>query len=325
MNAVSGTSSTDVWAVGDVGGSPPYIMHWDGAAWTSTIPEEMNATLYDVEAITPTDAWAVGAVLGPNHQTLTMHWDGAAWTVVDSPSPGFISNDLLAVAAVASDDVWAAGLYGPPEGGTLPLFLHWDGTSWTRVPEAPGLLGGAIQALDVVSSTDIWAVGYRGLSDFGLELLTERWNGTEWEIVRTPNIGGDDSADLKSVAAASADDAWAVGTNYSIGPVSIHWTGVRWREVAVEGNGPLNGVGAIAGNDVWAVGGAYDGGLDEFVPVTQRWDGRRWTRLQTPSPGLGSGFTAIDVVAPDEIWAVGSQSAQLATYPLTMRSRGVCG
>jgi hypothetical protein len=329
LDGVSGTSSTDVWAVGDVGGSPPYIIHWDGSTWTQTVQSEIDGSLLDVEAISPTDAWAVGHLSGADARTLVEHWDGTAWTVVDSPSPGFIYNHLTAVSAVAPNDVWAAGIYGPPEGGTQPLFLHWDGTSWTQFPEPDGtrLHGASIHALEVVSASEVWAVGYRGVADppLGLQPLVERWNGTQWEIVRTPNAHGEASSYLNAVAAVSSDDVWAVGTNNDGYPIAFRWNGGRWRQVALGGGtGVFNGVGAVAADDVWAVGSTYDFGEARYIPTSAHWDGGRWKSVPAPRPGLGSGFGAMDVVSAGEIWAVGTQDAQTASYPLTMRSRGMC-
>src|SRR5205809_1193661 len=76
-SGVSGTSSTDVWAVGAIVGPPgePIIRHWDGTRWQRVAQERVgDGELTSVAAISPTDAWAVGPY-GPQG-TLTMHWDG---------------------------------------------------------------------------------------------------------------------------------------------------------------------------------------------------------------------------------------------------------
>src|SRR5438552_1638119 len=164
LHSVSGTSTTDVWAVGDTTGTPPIIEHWNGASWKESTQSGINGTLGSVSAITPTDAWAVGYQFQGATPTLTEHWDGTAWRRVTSPNPGS-QDELHGSVAIASDDVWAAGQYLVPDGSTIqPLYLHWDGTTWSHVPEAPGLTdGGIIVRMAATSSSDVWAVGYVGL------------------------------------------------------------------------------------------------------------------------------------------------------------------
>jgi hypothetical protein len=75
-----------------------------------------------VTAISPTNAWAVGAydaVATPGRatpdETLIEHWNGKSWTVQKSPNPGGSgnNNDLYDVAAASPSDVWAVGFEGP--------------------------------------------------------------------------------------------------------------------------------------------------------------------------------------------------------------------
>ncbi len=134
LQGVSGTSSTDVWAVGHAGFDvPPIILHWDGTAWTAAPQQPVDAWLLNVAAVAPADAWAVGyrPTEGGDHP-LAMHWDGTVWRVV--PVPDFpLGGRLLDVSALSSTDVWAVGYYETIE-DIPPLTIHWDGTSWTQVP-----------------------------------------------------------------------------------------------------------------------------------------------------------------------------------------------
>lgn len=128
LYGVDASAPDDVWAVGFFSGSTgsrALTMHWDGAEWTAMpSPNESPAydTLYAVKVIGPNDAWAVGQSAGPNipPQPLTLHWDGTEWSKVRGPNlnqgqSGYVGyTALLAVDAVASDDVWTVGYY---EGG----------------------------------------------------------------------------------------------------------------------------------------------------------------------------------------------------------------
>lgn len=62
-------------------------------------------------------------------RTLAYHWNGRTWQRVTTPNPAGTSsgNELAAVAARATNDVWAAGGDGGyPEAS---LVLHWNGST----------------------------------------------------------------------------------------------------------------------------------------------------------------------------------------------------
>jgi hypothetical protein len=141
LRAIAATSDTDIWVTGFSFGGPPVIMHFDGQQFR-VVPfptSDKTASLGEVAAIAPADAWVVGAAsdgtTGPG-ETLTAHWDGKVWTVV--PSPDLTKNDgLVAVAAISPTDVWAAGCApcGADTGiGQVFLIEHWDGRRWTINP-----------------------------------------------------------------------------------------------------------------------------------------------------------------------------------------------
>lgn len=68
-----------------------------------------------VAAVSASNVWTVGyAIPSPStgvKQTLTEQWNGTSWNVVKSPSDGTgtVGNDLLGVAAITTNNVWAAG------------------------------------------------------------------------------------------------------------------------------------------------------------------------------------------------------------------------
>ena len=128
-HGVSATSPTDAWAVGYQYDSSDRQLtiaeHWDGIRWSivpTPNPGSANTCgdttyagnmLFAVGALASTDVWAVGQICTySNAKTLTEHWDGNAWTVIPSPNePGLNASTLVAVTAVASNDVWAVGNY----------------------------------------------------------------------------------------------------------------------------------------------------------------------------------------------------------------------
>lgn len=76
-----GTSSNDVWAVGEKG----LALHWDGSSWTPR-PTGTAANLYGVWAAAPDDVWLVGGSptsAGPTDMLL--HYDGVAFAPIAPP------------------------------------------------------------------------------------------------------------------------------------------------------------------------------------------------------------------------------------------------
>jgi hypothetical protein len=218
---VSGSSSSDVWTVGyswpDV--IHPLVEHWNGTAW-SQIPAPDgaggNGLFYGVEAISNSDAWAVGFqdLSFSDFQPLVEHWDGTSWRVVPTPLLAGNDNFLSSVAASSSSDVWAVGRYRPDDALDVPLTMHWDGNAWHQV-SAPseGDQGSLLADVHANSPTDVWAVGRSFSStDPVYEPFSLHWDGTEWSLQR-PVVPQAQPAALFSVAATSAKDIWAVGSS----------------------------------------------------------------------------------------------------------------
>jgi hypothetical protein len=226
LSAVAATSADNAWAVGnwsipeDAGGGPGHtvIVHWDGTAWTHVPSPNPGSDSYlaGVAATSPANAWAVGRSANPkaanSAKTLILHWDGTAWTRVPSPSPG-PSSALYGVAATSPTDAWAVGgsLGTNPDGSTSgkTLILHWDGTTWTRVPSPSPRPHSGLFSVAATSPTDAWAVGIP-YTNTGTKSLIEHWDGTTWTRVPTPNPNSDSY--LSAVAATSPANAWAVGS-----------------------------------------------------------------------------------------------------------------
>ncbi len=273
LEAVSAGSSNDVWAVG---GFSTY--HWDGSNWKEVPNSALTeyGEFHAVVAISQDDAWAVGSSQKPSGKESTHieHWNGKQWSIVPSPNPssgdngptstGF--NYLTAVAAVSSNDVWAAGTYRKNDGRYQALTLHWDGVRWNTIttPELPN--HSYLTAITAISREDVWAVGNlttdvsHGPNSPGSSLIMH-WNGMQWRIVQSPISKL--RTQLRGVAARSTNDVWVVGTIYdNIFPKSltVHWDGRQWNVVPSPNPSHnanyLYGVAAAPppASDVWAIG-----------------------------------------------------------------------
>ncbi len=117
---------------------------------------------------------------------------------------------------------------------------------------------------------------------------------------------------LNGVTALSPTNAWAVGYRFVSGhhlrPLIEHWDGTKWSRQAspnrTEVGTDVLAASALSPKDVWAVGTAYGrrGTRDTLV---DHWDGHRWTRIPSPSPGKQASLFAVDAVTSRNVWAVG--------------------
>jgi hypothetical protein len=153
LHGVSGTSSADVWAVGETS-SFPLIEHWDGTRWSivRSFRPDRESTLNGVAAISATDAWAVGFTGITPDRAFAEQWSAdGKWHWPNQPRPHY---QLQAVAG-SSDDVWMVGI-----AGIEALVEHWDGASFAVVPVDGWSDWSSLEAVDVLPSGEAWAVGW---------------------------------------------------------------------------------------------------------------------------------------------------------------------
>ena len=124
LTAVSEVSADDVWASGYEGNVDdqnfdlPYMLHWNGTAWSLVkVPNHgtEGTFLRGTTALSATDVWGVGTTLQADGGSLTMteHFNGSAWSAAPSLDPGQAAavpdNGLDAAASPGGGLVWAVG------------------------------------------------------------------------------------------------------------------------------------------------------------------------------------------------------------------------
>ena len=162
-----------------------------------------TSTLPSPTAATPQPAATATSICDPS------------WKVVHSPNASSGYSILNGVSVLSADDVWAVGAYGGSNYGTL--IEHWNGNHWEIVPSPDNGFTPVLNAVDAVSANDIWAVGYYGPGYYGGRALAMHWNGFDWSMFPVPYPGVSSPDDpptslLYGLAAVSANDVWAVGT-----------------------------------------------------------------------------------------------------------------
>lgn len=284
-------------------------------AWRSAA--KFKGDLSAVDAVSATDAWAVGGAL-------TLHWNGRAWSKVAAGPVATAS--LGSVKVFSRTNAWAVGSYCVASCSTNDatfgaLVLHWNGAKWSRVviPEPAGTVESALVGVAGVSPANLWAVGEYH-TNAGAGTLAVHWNGTKWSRFAAPSPGADGQTYIYGMGAGSGTSAWAVG-EYIDGSnadrtLMLHWNGKAWSKTTSPNPGGKNGVNrleavtTLSGANAWAVG-TYCVRLCEGAPVNERtlvvhWNGKAWSKVTSPSPGKrGTFLDAASAVSGTVAWAAG--------------------
>ena len=201
LNDVTALSSTDVWAVGQVGTRPLYE-HWDGTRWRAIVAEREGA-LSAVDGTSGRNVWAVGAQ-GLRSRTihdlrsLAMRWNGTRWQEVPDPQDvgdegGTVVNGVDVLSAA---EVWGMRADYP---------ARWDGRRWRgfAVSNEPARVD--YEDVAAVGPDDVWGVG----EAYYKFPVVVHWDGHVWKLRRTPfdrRLGS-----LRRLSVVSSSEIWAAG------------------------------------------------------------------------------------------------------------------
>jgi len=201
--------------------------------------------------------------------------------------------------------------------------MHWNGTTWTRVPSPSPGTDSQITGLAAASDGSAWAVGNTFSRTSTTSPLILHWNGTAWTLVPNPSPAG---SFLDSVATASDGSAWAVGytgTGTSVRMLMLRWNGTAWTRVPSPYPGPgaaLSGATALSGSDVWAVGGTRTSAL------ILRWNGQMWSATvgslsPAAAPASSPASTVVSSPAPSGVSSPVSSPAPAAVSSPALPAR----
>jgi hypothetical protein len=286
----------DLWALGGAtnGSAPyPYILHMDGAQWTSMPGPSFTQTVsqtYGLDVLkvfSQNDIWAGGGIyywsgnpVSSSTSGLVVHWDGEAWTTVLS---GTVGGAITGIGGTTSSDMWAVGNVPQSQVGGQPIILHWNGKKWTDY-SPPDEGASALNDVVALAEDNVWMVG------------DSVWHWDGKTVSQDLTEGG------AGIFALNANDIWTVGGGPN-GETSAHWNGTGWQQETVPAPGRfvrLASVTALAANDVWAVGD-YDN-----QALIMHWSGSSWQAMPNPVAGFSSSLDRI-VAANGTLWALGSR------------------
>ena len=216
LRSVVATGPDDVWAVGsferpDHGPVDVLVLHYDGNGWSrvaSPSPGRLPS-LWDVDAVSPTEAMAVGYLTrrSGHKRSFVIRWDGSSWSRERLGLEFPKSHSLVGIDAVSSDDIWAVG-----DGGNGALTLHFDGSGWSFV-DFPASRGSDLLNEVAATETEAWAVGHRFvLRPYETVIpLAGHFSDGAWQKT---SFEGDDYGDIEAVTLDGVGGAWAVGETF---------------------------------------------------------------------------------------------------------------
>jgi len=259
-----GSSATDVWGIGG-----PFIYHRDaGGQWEQSLTPDFEF-MSGIWGASASELWAVG------QNGTIIHNDGGGWSTVHVDS----AITLRAVWGSSASDVWAAG-----EAGAL---LHWNGTAW------------ADAAVDAESRSALWGSGPGDLFAVGDGGSITRWNGGGW----APMASGT-TVDLYGVWGSGPNDVYAVGDEGTV----LHYDGnpeMEWTAVAT---------GAPAGASVFA---AWGSGADDVYLLANNgldlvhWNGASWRTISQLSSNADVWMYTLWGTGPTNLYTAGDAATIL--------------
>lgn len=215
-HGMHGTSSRDVWAVGN-----GMILHFDGTSWTW----ESGGFQKDL-----LDVWTDGRLVhAVGRSGAVVSFDGTKWTLVDSPA----TTTLEAVTG------WEGGAFAVGQQGVM---LRFDGTHW-RLESSP--VSWSLNDVVALSPARLIAVG-----DHPSAILEYR-NGSWRETLLESHYDRGGYGEIVSLWADAANDVY-VG---QYGGDIHHFDGISWSRLPRVMAHGLEGITATREGEVFAVTG----------------------------------------------------------------------
>jgi hypothetical protein len=222
-------------------------------------------------------------------------WNGAAWSQVTAPEMGTVETTLLGVAAWGSTGI-AVGHFTDTQNNVHPVaeVLH-NGAWHLATPPSPTTDSSLIDVARVPGTNTAWAVGFAANQ---AQTLFEFWNGTKWKRFPSPSPGSLYDY-MDGIAARSANDVWAVGTDSDGAGQSVlteRWNGTKWKVVPSPNAGDGANLSAVVatpvmGSQAWAVG-SHDDASGASRTLTEHYDGSAWTIVPSVDPAGNADFLA---------------------------------
>ncbi|MFG2195999.1 hypothetical protein [Streptomyces sp. NPDC048639] len=175
--------------------------------------------------------------------------------------------------------------------------------TWTYDKVFKGTETARMSDVTAIAADDIWVVGNatRAVGDAGGYAAGDgfllHYDGTDWQRRPLPESFGGSVHEARFDTVDSGGFLLTASGKNLEAPRMAHWNGTRWTALpGLPGGLRPADVRAFAPDDIWVLDGRTG---------AHHWDGTRWTVLTLPVS-----VSALDGVAPDDLWAVGSRAPQ---------------
>jgi hypothetical protein len=206
--------------------------------------------------------------------------------------------------------------------------------------------GGGLDSVSVISGSDAvfsGAANNRGFVALGA-------GGTPWVLaqhsgrftqaapipaaigspVTTQGFGAAGISARTVISFDSTTDGWAFfgddgGIEYPNGSIGERWHDARWTRAPLALVAPspttdyyqfpyVTAAASLSPASAWAVGHFGVNSASPRTPLIEHWDGTQWSTVPSPALQPDPALTALAVVSPDDIWAVGAQAVPETSY-----------
>jgi photosystem II stability/assembly factor-like uncharacterized protein len=268
------------------------ILHYSDGVWRNQeVPELWGGwALKDVFAISPNEAWAVGA-------GFILKYSGGVWTRVIEPEQ---ASELDGIYFSSPDEGWTVGKK-ETKSGYLGIIFHYVNGNWSVVDFPPQEWAWRLHDVHFPVANEGWAVGMNINPRQGKIL---HYKQGEWNEMPVPTLN--DNWDLRSVFMLSTSIGWAL-TGYVPG-VLLKCSNGKWSEADPT---PSSLIGT---SDVWFLNekeGWIAGWLDD---VLFHYANGSWKSV-TPEGGIsGVNLFGLHFFDRKNGWAVGSRDNRSVIY-----------
>ncbi|MGO8875207.1 MAG: hypothetical protein ACLQNG_05500 [Acidimicrobiales bacterium] len=268
---------------------------WNGRRWRITSTASFGSQAYgEAYGYHTTCVSAASCVL--DGSPVPLLWKGTAWTGMPVSPGALVPTGQL--ACPSSKDCHAVGSFLAGDVQPAPFIASWNGSKWVSqaAPVPPNLVSSGLNGVACASGASCFAVGsYFSNANFRTYPLVDHFTGTHWSLgsMPAPKTSIDSEMDGVSCAAkmCMAVGAWDSGGE----PLAERWNGARWTIEATplpkgDGTGALVSVSCTSASFCIAVGTAQNNTTFETVPLTETWNGSKWSvdSVAYPKPNLPS-------------------------------------
>ena len=179
-----------------------------------------------------------------------------------------------------------------------------------------------LNGVTAAEPTNVFAVGAVVNSEGRPRTLVRHWDGSSWETQPSANVNTQ-GHELTDVAVGPDGTAWAVGTRGGTKTKTVvqRYDGSSWAMRASlnpsQDRNMFTGVDVGPSGDVYAVGARLND-KRKFRTMIHRLDGRTWKVFRS-DPGV---LWDVDVIADDDVWAVGEKGVGVRSRPFVVHFDG---